>query len=150
MAKKSKAAGQKGRVPEAPTCNCALLCDDVVESKGKGKHTLMGIIGAIFVPQFPANLGVFVAYVRLSNVYGAQKVTIGLDHAASNAKIFEAEVELPDIQDPLGVYTLVMPIRPFRIEQPGRYLFSVKSAGVPLAQSPILIQGPPQEHQEKS
>ena len=149
MAKKGKPARRKGSVPEHPTCNCALLCDDVLESKGRGKHNLIGIIGAILTPQFPAVLGGYVAYVRLSNVYGRQKVTIGLDDTASDEKVFEGGIDLPDIKDPLGGYTLVPPIPGFRIERPGRYMFSVKSGGIPLAESAILIQGPPEVKGEK-
>src|SRR3954470_12689637 len=35
MAKRKKRPAAEG-----PTCNCLLLCDDVLESKGKGKHHL--------------------------------------------------------------------------------------------------------------
>ena len=37
------------------------------------------------------------------------------------------ETDMPDDSDPLGVYTLVVPIRPFQIMEPGRYIFSAKS-----------------------
>src|SRR5438552_10287125 len=75
MAKRKKKSAAK-LATEPPTCNCLLLCDDVLVSRRKNKHTLQGVIGAIGVRQFPAVLGVYVAYLRVSNVYGSQKITV--------------------------------------------------------------------------
>ncbi len=129
-----------------PFCNCALLCDDVLESRGRGKHILHGVIGTIAVREFPALVGGYVAYVRITNVKGKRKVSLSFDLARTNEPVFVAETELPDQKDPLGMYTLVVPIPRFAVMEPGRYIFSVKSAGVPLAESPIVLMQivPPQ------
>lgn len=137
---KRKVSRRQGPTPETPTCNCALLCDDVLVSHGHGKHTLSGIIGMIVVRALPAALGPYVTYVRISNVYGDQKVTVNLEHADTFEAVFEFEATLPQPADPLGVYTLMVRIPPFSVSEAGRYMFNAKSGGVPLAQSPIMIQ----------
>lgn len=141
MAKRKRTGRKKkGAVPETPTCNCALLCDDVLVSQGRGKHTLNGIIGAIGVEKLPAVLGWYVTYVRISNVYGEQRVIVNLEEAGTGEPVFEFEAKMPEQADPLGVYTLVVPVPPFRVERAGRYMFNAKSGGEILAQSPIIIQ----------
>ena len=132
---------------ESPTSDCVLLCDDVLVSQGKHKHTLAGLIGTILVPAFPAIIGGYVAYVRLSNVYsGGQKVTLRLSLASTDDTIMETVSVLPKESDPLGVYTLIAPIPAFVVHEPGRYLFGAYHNGVvPIATSPILLQGPTEE-----
>jgi hypothetical protein len=123
--------------PEPPTCNCVLLCDDVATST-RGKHTLVGIIGVIGSSSFPAWLGGYVAYVRLSNVYASQTVRICLERAEDREEVLALDVQLNQ-PDPLGVCTVMVVLPPFRIDRPGRYLFQVRSEGIPLAESPIRI-----------
>jgi hypothetical protein len=134
---------------ESPTSDCVLLCDDVVVSQGKNKHTLVGIIGGIGVPRFPAVIGGYVTYVRLSNVYGGgQKITLRFSFAATDETIMETEARFPANSDPLGVYTLVAPIPQFVVAIGGRYIFGAYHNGVPIATSPILINGPVAEKDE--
>jgi hypothetical protein len=134
---------------ESPTSSCVLLCDDVFVSTGKGKHTLSGIIGGVGVSSFPATLGGYVAYVRLSNVYsGGQKILLKLSAADTDQTLMEREEKLPHDSDPLGVYTLVIPVPAFRVTVGGRYIFGAYHNGVPIAVSPIIIQGPPEEIQQ--
>src|SRR5256885_1084597 len=84
------------------------------KTKGKAKHFLQGIIGAIGVLRLPAMIGGYVAYVRFSNVHGDQKVKLAFEHAgAENDPLFEIEANFPSQSDPLGVYTLVIPVPPF-------------------------------------
>lgn len=136
MAKRAK---RRKPIPETPTCNCVLLCDDVVQS-ARGKHSLMGVIGMIAVAQFPAVIGGYVTYVRLSNLYPNQNAHIELERAEDGFVVFRFEVRLEQA-DPLGVYTLVAVVPPFQVDQPGRYVFQAVAGGVPLAQSPIEIVG---------
>lgn len=131
---------------ESPTSDCVLLCDDVVQSVGKGKHTLVGIIGGVKVPQFPATIGGYVAYVRLSNVYGGgQKIVLRLSVADTDQMIMETEAVFPPQTDPLGVYTLVVPVPVFRVLVGGRYIFGAYHNTIPIASSPINIIGPEKE-----
>jgi hypothetical protein len=131
---------------ESPTSDCVLLCDDVIVSQGKHKHTLVGLIGLIGVPGFPAVIGGYVFYVRLSNVYsGGQKIVLRLSSASTDGTVMETEAMLPKESDPLGVYTLIAALPPFVVNEPGRYLFGAYHNGVPIATSPILIQGPTEE-----
>jgi len=142
MAKRKGKARTPARPTEDPTCNCALLCDDVLISQGRGKHSLEGVIGAIAVTELPAVIGGFVTYVRLSNIYRDQVVSVSLDHADTGESVFEFEATLPSKTDPLGICTLIVPTPTFEIRSAGRYIFAVKSRGVPLAQSPINILTP--------
>ena len=142
MAKRRKKVA-KGH-SEPPTSDCLLLCDDVLISQGKNKHSLMGVIGGIGVGGFPAVLHGYVAYARFSNVYSGQQIAIRFSSAASDEILFEATAEFPEQSDPLGVYTLVIPIQPFVVREEGRYLFGAYHNDVPVAASPIQIQGPPQ------
>lgn len=123
--------------PEMPTCNCVLLCDDVVTS-AHGKHNLIGVIGTIAVPRVPALIGGYVTYVRLSNLYPRQSAHIELERTEDRVVIFRFEVRLEQA-DPLGVYTLVAVVPPFPVERTGRYMFQAVAGGIPLAQSPIQI-----------
>lgn len=133
---------------ESPTSDCVLLCDDVLISQGKNKHSLVGVIGTIAVAGFPAVIGGYVSYVRLSNVYsGGQKISLRLSSAKNDETIMEAETGLPVQSDPLGVYTFITPLPLFQITEEGRYLFGVYHNGVPIATSAILVQGPAEEKQ---
>jgi hypothetical protein len=126
---------------ESPTSDCLLICDDVLVSHGKGKHIIQGVIGAIVVRAFPARIGGYVAYVRLSNVYGGgQPVHLTFENAATGQELFRFETKLPKRSDPLGVYTMILKVPPFEVSESGRYIFSAKHGGVPFAQSPILIR----------
>jgi hypothetical protein len=146
MAKKGRSKSRAGTA-EPPTCNCILLCDDVVISQGKGKHTLHGVIGTIVVPGLPAVLSAFpngyVAYVRVQNVYGNKMLEVTLDEAASGDPVFKFRADLPDKKDPLDVYTVCVPVIPFVIERAGLYWFTARCDGGILAQSPIRIVAPP-------
>lgn len=135
MAGKKRGGGVRRGLPETPTCNCVLLCDDVHMS-ARGKHTLVGIIGLVAVPRLPAIVGGFVAYVRLSNIYGTQRVRISLEDPRASTPAFEFDAPLQQ-RDPLGVYTVIAPIPPFAVQSAGRYAFQVESRGEILAQSPI-------------
>lgn len=127
---------------ERASCNCALLCDEVLVSQAKGKHILHGIIGTIGVPEFPATIGGYVTYVRISNVLHAQKIRIALEDAATEEPIFAFEAAVPKPDDPFGMYLFMLPVPPFRVERGGQYLFMARADGVPLAYSPITIVGP--------
>lgn len=124
-------------VPDLPTCNCALLCEDVLMSAARGKHILHGIVNLVVVASLPATVGPFVSYVRVSNVYGTQELTIRLV-SGTDRVVFELRAQLKS-PDPLGLYNLVVPIPPFGITEAGRHMFSVLAGGEVLAQSPILV-----------
>lgn len=134
--RRKKAAG------ETPTSDCLLLCDDVLISQGKNKHSLIGVIGAVGVSEFPAILGGYVAYCRFSNVYAGRRITFRLSRAATDETLLEADAESPAQTDPIGVYTLILPLKAFVVREPGRYLFGAYDHGVPIAESPIQIEGP--------
>lgn len=133
----------RAAVSRPATCDCALLCDDVLESHVKGKHSLMGIIGGIVVPSLPFPFGPCMCYVRLANLVTAKQVTLSLENADTAEILLSFQVEVPEQDHPLGVCTIVAPIPQFLIEKAGRYLFSAKSDGLPLAQSPIAVILPP-------
>jgi hypothetical protein len=125
-----------------------LICDDVLVSQGKGKHFIQGVIGTIVARSFPAVIGGYVAYVRLSNVYPKAKLRIALVSADSDDEIFAFDVQADEKADPLGVVTLIIPIPPFTIDHPGRYIFCGKHDGVPFATTPISIIAPTQPPEE--
>jgi hypothetical protein len=118
----------------------------VLISQGKAKHFLQGIIGTIVVPALPAVIGGFVAYVRLCNVYDGQSISLTFENAGSAEILFRFDAELPARSDPLGVYTMILPIPAFEVHERGRYIFSAMHRGIPFAQSPILIVAPPEEN----
>jgi len=130
---------KKDRVPETPTCNCLVLCDDVVISHAKGKHTLYGIIGNIAPPSLPHIIGPFVAYIQISNIYAQQRVTVSFETGDAGEPQWEFAAEFVSRSDPLQVHTLVARIPPFLIEKPGRYILRANHEGIPLAQTPITI-----------
>lgn len=134
MAKRSR---KSKPVREVPTCNCVLLCDDVVTS-ARGKHTLVGVIGMIAAQDFPTTLGGYVTYVRLSNIYPNQSVQIEMERAEDRTTMFQFDIKVRE-PEPLGLYTFVVVVPPFVVDRPGKYWFQAVSDGEPLAQSPIEI-----------
>lgn len=135
----AKAKRKKTALSEAPTCNCLLLCDDVLESKGRGKHTLQGVIGGITVKELPATLGGYVAYVRGSNAYVRQKLTLEFIEPVEEAALFAIEVEF-ERHEPLDVFTLIVPVPAFVVEAPGRYILRAMHNNVDVASSAIMIR----------
>ena len=65
-----------------------------------------------------------------------------LTRAATDESLLEANAEFPAETDPIGVYTLILPLKPFVVREPGRYLFGAYDHGVPIAETPIQIHGP--------
>lgn len=124
------------------TCSCLVLCDDVVISHARGKHTLAGIIGGIGVAQLGAMAGPYVAYVRLSNVHTDQRVTVGLERP-SGTLLWEFEAQLVNRNDPLAVHTLIAHIPGFLVDEPGRHMLIARHENVPVAQAPIEVMIPP-------
>lgn len=146
MGKSRRKVGQTGAEP--PTSSCLLICDDVIMSTARGKHALQGVVNGIAVRELPALVGPYVAYVRLSNVYGSQKIQLKFAHGSTDDEVFSFEAEAPEQSDPLGVHTLILKIPQFEITADGRYLFSAVHNGVPFASSPIVVKGPGSEDSE--
>ena len=138
MAKRAKTKAPS-RHTGNPTCNCILLCDNIVVSHADDKHNLLGVIGAITLPPRMMAVGPFVVYVRLSNVHANQKVEVCFEDAESETRIWAFVAELVNRNDPLAVYTLLSRVPAFLVPRAGRYLLSAKHGGVALAQTPIQI-----------
>jgi hypothetical protein len=135
MPKKRK----KSDTPEVATCHCLLLCQDFVEWKATGRHELHNVVGTLLAREFPAVFGPFVAYIRLSNVYGRQTVNFSFQNADTEERLIEFDAQTHPQANPLGVVTTVVPISPFEIRTPGRYIFVASHAGTPIALSPIDV-----------
>ena len=131
---------RKKKRTESPTCNCLLLCQDVTESKATGKRVLHGIIEVIRATNFPVTVGPFVGFMRLSNVYGQQEVRVSFERAETGESLFEFVATTHPKADPLGVVTSVVPIMPFTIDEPGRYIFSATHDALEIASSPVFFQ----------
>lgn len=123
-----------------PTCNCIMLCDDVVIRTGRNKHDLVGLINGIVVRELPAVLGGWMAYVRGANVHGDQIIKLVLETADTEEEVLAIEGRFTKETDPLSVYTVMLKLPPFKVERAGRYLFSAKHNGVPIAQMSLEIR----------
>ena len=117
-----------------------MLCDDVVMSMGRHKHNLIGLINGLAVPELPAMIGGYMAYVRGSNVYGEQAIRLVLEYADTEEEVLAIEGQFSKNSDPLSVYTLVVQLPAFKVEREGRYLFSAKHDGVPIAQMSLTVK----------
>jgi hypothetical protein len=124
---------------ESPTSDCLLLCDDVLNSHRTQKHNLIGVIGGISVAEFPALIGGYVAYVRLTNVYGHQSVDLMFRAADDGEPLFTATVETPEKANPLDILTLVIRTPMFTVAKSGRYIFSAEYNGVEFVSTAITI-----------
>ena len=143
MAKKKKRAGgnrPEEPVTEAPTCSCLLLCDDVVVSTAQDKHVLQGVIGSFGLPTVPLVAGNFVAYLRVSNLYPGQRLSVRFENASSGEILFEFEASFVSQKDPLEVHTLVSRILPFEVKEFGRHILSAVYNGMPVAQTPVYAE----------
>lgn len=129
---------RKRKLAVPPTCNCIILCDDIVQSITKGKLSLVGLIGTIVVPELPAIIGGYGVYVRGSNVHGDQKIRLVIE-TDDGDEVLGLDAGFTKDTNPLAEYTLVTRLPPFRIEQAGKYLFSAKHNGVPIAQMQLMI-----------
>ncbi|HMO25296.1 MAG TPA: hypothetical protein PKB10_03425 [Tepidisphaeraceae bacterium] len=136
------AKGSKKRQAEAPTSDCILLCEDVLESKGRGKHMLQGVINIITVQNLPAVIGPLVAYVRMRNVYSRQRLhfSLGLLEKEQDGEILSFDLDSPDNSDPLGQHTLIIAVPPFPVEQEGRYVFTASHNGEAFAQTIFALR----------
>jgi hypothetical protein len=123
-----------------PSSSCLLLCDEVMRGTAKNRHVLHGVVSEIFVPSLPTILGPYAAYVRLGNVHGGQKIALSFCRAADDEELFRFEATSPTESDPLDTHTLILPIPPFKIKKPGRYIFRALHAGVPFATNSITVQ----------
>lgn len=139
MAKRKTKHPNSAPPPIAPTCSCLLLCEDVVVSHGSDKHMLQGVIGQIAVPTLPATIGGYVVYIRLSNVHAKQTVRVKFEHADTGEVLWELAAEVINQLDPLQVHTLIARLGAAKVEHSGRYILSTNFDGVPLAQTPVLI-----------
>lgn len=144
MAKKQRPTGARPRRYDPPTCNCLLLCDDVIISHLMQKHVLQGVVGAVLVASVPAAIGPFVAYIRLSNVHSSEQIDFSFVNSEDNAVLLAFNAKSPEKSDPLGVYTFMVNIPRIPVEKEGRYLFEAKSREELLAQTPVLVTIPPQ------
>lgn len=133
---------------EGPISDCLLLCDDVTLSHKTGKRTLVGIIGGIAVPRFPARIGGFVAYLRLRNVYPHQKIRLVFRRASDDSEVASFGLHSPKKSDPLGQHTLIIPIPRFPVTDPGWYLFSAEHDGAPIVVTRIEVQIPPADREQ--
>ena len=68
-------------ISSSPLCNCLILCDDVVVSQKRGKHTLDGIVTGIRVLELPTTIAPMMCYIRLTGVHPGQRLTIIMEHA---------------------------------------------------------------------
>jgi hypothetical protein len=137
--------GSKKTTPaaaEAPTSSCLLLCDDVLVSYRGGKCTIQGVIDRIRVSALPAEIGPFVAYVRLSNVYRRQRLFFDLMCLSTNEKVLRINAISPKASNPLMTHTLVIPLPRFAVTDAGRYSFTASHGGAPFAQSLVVIETP--------
>lgn len=125
---------------DPPRCNCLLLCDDVLESKGRGRHFLHGVIGRIAVAQLPAAFGPTVAYVRLHGLQEGQKMQIRFDHLETSDTRLDIGFEIGGKPDPDDVHTVMVPIPPLAVEHAGRYVLSVLHDETVILFTPIDVE----------
>lgn len=125
---------------EPPTSSCLLICDDVLISAGRDKHTLHGVIGTIVVLECPARVGPYVAYVRLSNVYSKQEIELIFRKADDDEMVFSFKAKSPASSNPLHTHTLIVKIPQFEIPSAGRYIFTAEHGGVEFAQSRFEVK----------
>ncbi len=128
----------KPKKTHAPTCSCLLLCEDVVVSHASDKHNLIGIVGSIFVREVPTVVGGYVAYARTSNSHGDEKVELVIRRPSDNEPVMRIQASFQSAT-PLSVFTLVARLPAFRIDEPGRHMFSAESGGNILAQTPVNV-----------
>jgi len=132
--------GSKRRRTESPTCNSLLLCQDIVESRVTGQRVLQGIVELVRSSTFPAVVGPFAAFMRLSNVYGQQQIRVALQRGDTQESLFAFIATTHPRADPLGVVTSVIAIPPFIIPAAGRYIFSATHDGLEIASSPLFFE----------
>lgn len=119
--------------------DCLLLCDDVIESHRTGKQSLHGIIGGITVPELPAVIGGFVAYIRFRNVYPSQEIRFVFRRASDDQEVVSFDMQSPDQSDPLNQHTLIIRIPRFTVDDTGGYIFSAEHNGTPIVATRIVV-----------
>jgi hypothetical protein len=140
MAKRKKKATR--HTSESPTSSCLLLCEDVIVKYGQQRHFLEGIVSEMYTPSLPLQTGPSVAYIRMSNVYPNQKITLRFAHLETEDVVFELYVQAPPNSDPLKNQNIIAPIRPFMIHHSGRYIFSAMHNEVAFAECMIEVVTP--------
>ncbi len=130
---------------EPPTSSCLLICQDVSSGIIDARHVPTGIVDRIRLGDTPAMVGPLAAYIRLSNVYPAQEISLTFARSGTDDELFRLGARSPSNSDPLETHTLVLPIPPFEIGMAGRSVFQALHAQVPFAQCAVEVSVAVQE-----
>ena len=116
------------KTPEALTCNCLLLCEEVLTGHARPRHMLHGVIGSIRLKEALSVIGPLAIYVRVSNVYPGADLRIEFAHGNEEADpLFSLAITFPPEADPLAMHTFIIQMPPFAVPADGRYILRAVS-----------------------
>jgi hypothetical protein len=104
-----------------PRCKAMLLCERTMVEAGTTKVTLIGLIAAHVMQQFPGRTPLMRTFLYLVDGIGEYDITVEVHDLADDRIIFRAKGRRISFPDRLASRLLFFSIPPLPILHPGRY-----------------------------
>ena len=121
-----------------PMVKSFLIADTVIQDRGTGKWTVVGLFDQIYAPAFPCIHPSVAIYVRLTDAWGKYRVKIEFrDHEDNCVSTFQGiNLEVSDRLQGVefGLATQGMPLK-----KPGRYQFQLFLNDEYVASAPLHV-----------
>jgi hypothetical protein len=111
-------------VSEAPIAQALVVCDTVIEDKGSGKTSLIGIFNGITTGAFPFQINEICVYAALTNGHGLSQMALRCVRLNDDFETFQTFGSIT-FRDPNTVVELVFRLRGVPFPTPGLYAFEL-------------------------
>lgn len=113
---------------EAPLAQALVVCDTVIEDKGSGKTSLIGIFNGITSGAFPVQINEICVYAALTNGHGLSEITLRCVRLNDDIETLRTVGSIT-FRDPNTVVELVFRLRGVPFPAPGLYAFELLCEG---------------------
>lgn len=113
---------------EIPLAQALVVCDTVIEDKGSGKTSLIGIFNGIETGAFPVQINEICVYASLANGHGVSEITLRCVRVHDDRETFRTFGSIA-FRDPNTVVELVFRLRGVPFPAPGLYAFELLCEG---------------------
>jgi hypothetical protein len=122
-----------------PGCKAILLCERTVVESGSGKMSLIGLIGSLSLPAFPARTKPMRLFLHLVAGIGDYDITVQVHDLAEDRVVFKAKALRISFPDRLMPRKLIFSMPGLPITHAGRYDVIVFGNGKEIDRQQIRI-----------
>jgi hypothetical protein len=126
-------------VSEVPLAQALVVCDTVIEDKGSGKTSLIGIFNGITSGAFPVQINEICVYAALTNGHGLSEITLRCVRLNDDLETLR-KIGSITFRDPNTVVELVFRLRGVPFPAPGLYAFELLCEGQLLLEKRFNVQ----------